>query len=215
VGLLGPNTVIAHGVHLPPNDLATLAGTRTSVAHCPTSNARVGSGIAPVPEMLQLGVNVALGTDGGMCNDTYDLMAEMRVASLIHKASRREPGVMPPTDVFAMATAGGSRALGLEAGRLSGGALADCVVFDLRRDGSWPPVDPLEALVFGSGRASVETVIVDGETRVVAGRAVSLDAGRVYRDAEEAAIEAIDRSGIGDEIRPAWAAHAATGVQGT
>jgi cytosine/adenosine deaminase-related metal-dependent hydrolase len=208
VGLLGPSTVVAHGVHLPPSDHVLLAQAGSSVAHCPTSNARVGSGIAPIVAMREQGVNVALGTDGGMCNDTYDLMAEMRVASLIQKASRRDAGVMAPREVFGMATTGGARALGLDAGRLANGLLADCVVFDLWCDGSWPPVDPVDALVFGGGRAAVELVVVAGEVRVSAGEVVGIDTDRVYRDAREAAIGAIERSGIGDEIRPRWAPHA-------
>jgi cytosine/adenosine deaminase-related metal-dependent hydrolase len=91
------------------------------------------------------------------------------------------------------------------------GSAADCVVFDLRRDGSWPPLDPLEALVFGGGRATVDTVVVAGEVRVAEGVAIGLDARQVYRDAEEAARDAIERSGIGDRIRPAWLDRSSTG----
>jgi cytosine/adenosine deaminase-related metal-dependent hydrolase len=204
VGLLGPSTVIAHGVHLDEADLDILAETGTSIAHCPTSNAKLGSGIAPVVGMLERGINVALGTDGGMCNDSYDLLGEMRLAALFQKAARQDATALTPERVLQMATVGGARALGQGSGRLEAGAAADCVVFEPRSHGMWPSVDAIDSLVFGNARTAVTTVVIGGEVMVDAGRVTSMEEGAVYRDAEEAAGAAIERSGIGAEITPAW-----------
>ena len=204
IGLLGPRTVIAHGVHLAEGDLDILARSGTHVAHCPTSNAKIGAGIAPVLKMRERGVNVGLGTDGGMCNDTYDLLAEMRLAALLQRASHAHAGAMSADAALRMATLSGARAMGLPAGRLTPGSLGDCVVIDPRRYGSWPTVDPVHSLVFGGGRASVVGVVVGGEVRVANGELTGVETEEVLRDAGEAAAAAIERSGIGAQLSPGW-----------
>jgi cytosine/adenosine deaminase-related metal-dependent hydrolase len=210
IGLLSQSTVIAHGVQLEPEDFDALAATGTSVAHCPTSNARIGAGIAPVVDMTRRGVRVALGTDGGMCNDTYDMIAELRIAALIQKASRRDPSVLSPEAALAMATVGGADALGLPVGRLVPGLGADCVVFDLDRAGGWPTVDPIDTLVHAAGARAVESVILGGELVVSDGQPTWLDPERVRRDARDAAESAIQASGVGPEITPRWLAPVAS-----
>ena len=207
VGLLGSRTVVTHAIHLDDDDLNVLAETGTSVAHCPSANAKLGSGIARVVTMLDLGIPVGLGTDGGMANDTYDLFVEMRLAALLQKVARRDPSAITPETVLDMATVNGGRALQLPIGRLTPGSLGDAVVLDLRCDGSWPTVDPIDTLVFGGGRAAVRDVIVGGVQLVREESAIGLDEDDVYREAGEAAIAVVDRSGLADSIRPHWARH--------
>jgi cytosine/adenosine deaminase-related metal-dependent hydrolase len=91
VGLLGPSTVLVHMVHLDDSDIAALVATGTHVAHCPTPNAKLASGIARVPDMLKAGINVRLGTDGAPCNNTNDLLQEVKLTVIIHKAASYDP----------------------------------------------------------------------------------------------------------------------------
>jgi cytosine/adenosine deaminase-related metal-dependent hydrolase len=113
VGLLGPSTVLVHIVHLDDSDIAKLAETGTHVAHCPTSNAKSASGICRLPELLTAGVNVGLGTNGAPCNNTNDLLQEMKLAAIIHKAKSYDPTIISAEQVLEMATINGAKALGL------------------------------------------------------------------------------------------------------
>jgi cytosine/adenosine deaminase-related metal-dependent hydrolase len=210
IGLLGPRTVLVHGIHLDDDDLDALARTGTHVAHCPASNAKIGAGIARVDEMRRRGINVGLGTDGGNSNDTYDMVSEMRIAALVRRAAARDAAAMSAATALEMATRSGADALGLLAGRLEPGAYGDVVVVQPRREGAWPTVDPLHSLVFGTGGA-VESVVIGGDLVVESGEVRSLDAAAVLRDAEEAATAAMARSGIADRLLPGWWA-AATGA---
>jgi cytosine/adenosine deaminase-related metal-dependent hydrolase len=203
IGLLGERSVLTHGVHLDDDDLAVLAETGTHVAHCPTSNAKIGGGVARVTEMRARGIEVGLGTDGGNSNDTYDIVAEMRMAALLQRASRQDAGAMSAATVLEMATRTGADALGLAAGRLEPGALGDCVVIQPRREGAWPTVDPVHSLVFGAGGA-VESVVIDGEVVVERGQVTTMDAATVLADAEEAAAAALARSGVRERLVPGW-----------
>jgi cytosine/adenosine deaminase-related metal-dependent hydrolase len=205
LGLLGPRSVLVHGVYLEEGELAPLAATGASVAHCPSSNAKLGSGVAPVPTMRGYGLNVALGTDGGLCNDTYDLLAEMRLAGLIHKAIARDPAAITPETVVELATTGGARALGLaEAGALEAGCWADVVVVDLRRAGSWPTPNPVDSLVFSADRAVVDTVLVAGQVLLQDGQPVGVDQRRLLAEAEEVARQAVQEAGLSGAVAPRW-----------
>ena len=135
VGLLGPKTVLVHMVWLARADIDKLAETRTSVSHNPSSNSKLASGVCKVPQMLASGVNVALGCDGGPSNNDYDLVREMKLAAIIHKAVTNNPLIVPAETVLEMATINGARALGLEQeiGSLEAGKKADLVVIDLNR----------------------------------------------------------------------------------
>src|SRR6266704_1171036 len=132
VGLLGPKTVLVHMVWLTREDIEKLAATRTSVSHNPSSNSKLASGVCKVPQMLASGVNVALGCDGGPSNNDYDMIREMKLAALIHKAVTLDPLIVPAETVLEMATINGARALGLEheIGSLEAGKKADLVVID-------------------------------------------------------------------------------------
>jgi cytosine/adenosine deaminase-related metal-dependent hydrolase len=204
VGLVGPNTLLVHTVWLDAHDIGILARTGTHASHNPCSNAKLASGIAPVPEMLAAGVNVGLGTDGGPSNNTYDLVREMRWASYLHKARTLDPLVMPAEAVLEMATINGARAMGLESeiGSLEVGKQADFVVFDLDKPHVTPGMNPVSTLVCAATGADVDTVVIGGRVVVEHGRALTLDEGRIVREARERAAAVWDRAGI--EHSPPW-----------
>ncbi len=165
LGLLGPGFIGVHGVHFCDDELALLADTGTSIAHCPTSNMKLASGFAPVARMRQLGINVGLGTDGAASNNRLDLLAEMKLAALLAKGSTGDAAALPAPDVLRMATLAGAQALGLadEIGSLSAGKSADICAVHLGALESRPCYDPVSHLVHVCGRESVSHVWVAGK----------------------------------------------------
>jgi len=204
VGLTGPKSLLVHTVWMDDHDIEILARTSTNVSHNPVSNAKLASGIAPIQEMLAAGVNVALGTDGGPSNNTYDLVREMRWASYIHKARTLDPLVMPNETALEMATINGAKAMGLEEeiGSLEVGKLADFVVFDFDRPGLVPHMDPVSTLVCAATGRDVQTVVIGGQVVVEDGQVLTMDEERILREANDRAAAVCARAGI--EIRPRW-----------
>jgi 5-methylthioadenosine/S-adenosylhomocysteine deaminase len=141
--------------------------------HCPVSNMKLGSGIAPVPALLARGINVALGTDGAASNNRQDAWSEMRIAALLAKVASGDPAAVPAQQALHMATLGGARALGMDAeiGSLLPGKQADIVAVDFTATRTLPCYDPLSHLVHVAGRECVTDVWIGGE-RVVADRAL-------------------------------------------
>jgi cytosine/adenosine deaminase-related metal-dependent hydrolase len=207
LGLLGPNVVLTHAIRLEPEDIGRIAQTGTRIAHCPASNMKVGNGFAPIPELLAEGVLVGLGTDGGMCNDTYDLLREMGLAALIHKGRTRDPQAVPAERVLAMATCEGAQVLGLadEIGSLERGKRADVVVVSMQDAGWWPIHDPFANLVYGSvTRDHIETVVVDGQLLVRGGEPLHLDMQAILREAQSRSEAIIEAAGLADAVRSPW-----------
>ena len=204
IGILGPTTIIAHGVHLDESDLAVLHRTATSVAHCPSSNSRTGAGVAPVLAMLTRNINVGLGTDGGMVNDRYDMLSEMRYMALLQKAVSGNPKAVTPERALRMATRDGAAALGLESGVLRPGSPADVVVIDLVTLGSWPTANPVDALVFSADRHAVQHVLIGGEVRLSHGEPVDVDVPALLGDAAEVARHTIRAAGLEEEVKGIW-----------
>jgi cytosine/adenosine deaminase-related metal-dependent hydrolase len=204
VGLVGPNVLLVHAVWMDANDIAILARTDTNVSHNPASNAKLASGIAPIPEMLAAGVNVGLGTDGGPSNNTYDLVREMRLASYLHKVRTLDPLVMPAETVLEMATINGAKAMGLEEeiGSLEVGKQADFVVFDLDKPHVTPSVNPVSTLAYAATGTDVNTVVIGGQVVVQDGQVLTMDEGRILRQARERAEAVWRRAGI--EFEPRW-----------
>lgn len=163
LGLLGPNVIAAHCVHLSATEISLLAVQGCHVAHCPSSNLKLGSGVAPVAELLAAGVNVGLGTDGAASNNRLDLWTEMRLAALLAKASGNAT-CLPAAQVLEMATLNGARALGLDGllGSLETGKQADLVAVDFSAIEMQPCYDPLSHLVYVAGREQVSHTWVDG-----------------------------------------------------
>lgn len=182
IGLTGPWLVLAHGVWLEEAGLAEIARTGTHVTHCPASNLKLASGLAPVRALLDRGINVALGSDGAACSNTLDGWAQVWLAALISSA-RDGAGALPACETFELATLGGARALGLadRIGSVEVGKRADLLVVDPR--GHFPNGDVYTTLVYSCRGNDVRTVLVDGRVVVENGQLLTLDAAAVRRDA--------------------------------
>ncbi|MDH4172676.1 MAG: TRZ/ATZ family hydrolase [Betaproteobacteria bacterium] len=183
LGLLGPNLIAVHAVHLTPAEIALLARHRASVAHCPSSNLKLASGMAPVAQLLDAGVNVAFGTDGAASNNRLDLFAEMRLAALLAKATAGNAEALPAHAALRAATLGGAIALGAEAriGSIVQGKAADLVAVGLDDLSLQPVYDVVSHLVYACGREHVTDVWVAGK--------------RVLRDRELTQINVSDLQG--------------------
>ncbi|MCA9555574.1 MAG: 5'-deoxyadenosine deaminase [Myxococcales bacterium] len=184
LGMSGPDTVYAHCVWVTAAEQRVLADTGTTVVHCPSSNMKLGSGFARVPDLLGLGINVALAADGAPCNNNLDQFMEMRLCGLIHKP-RFGATAMPARTVFEMATLRGARALMLEheIGSLEPGKKADVVVVDPHQLYAAPFSDPYSVLVYALGKHDVEHVFVDGICRVKGGKVAGVNAKRLVAQA--------------------------------
>ena len=164
LGVSGPHVTLAHCIWLTAGEQRLLRESGTVVCHCPSSNLKLASGLAKIPELLAEGIPVSLGADGAPCNNNLDLFTEMRLAALIHKP-RAGPLALPPMQVLEMATLGGARALGLqdEIGSLEVGKRADLTVVDLSEVHAVPSGGDVVAQLVYSGRASdVRHVFIDG-----------------------------------------------------
>ncbi|CAE7889282.1 5-methylthioadenosine/S-adenosylhomocysteine deaminase [Symbiodinium microadriaticum] len=175
LGMLNSRTVAAHCVHMTDEEIALMAKCGASVAHCPRSNLKLGSGIARTADMLKNGVNVCLGTDGASSNNTLDMLTEMQYASMVAKGFTGDPTVLSAREVLEMATLRGARALGLEAetGSIKVGKAADLVAVDLGRLEASPIYDPLGQLVYTNSR-QVSHVWIDGKCIVQDGTVLTL-----------------------------------------
>lgn len=165
LGIPGAAFIGVHAVHLTEGDLRLLAETGSSVAHCPTSNLKLASGIAPVARMRQLGINVGLGTDGAASNNRLDLFGEMRLAALLAKGHSGDASALPAGEVLRMATLNGANALGLghEIGSITPGKAADLCAVNLGSLECKPCFDPVSHLVHVAGRECVSHVWVAGK----------------------------------------------------
>jgi 5-methylthioadenosine/S-adenosylhomocysteine deaminase len=175
LGLTGPDVALAHCVHLTPEEVALLADSGTRVLHCPSSNLKLGSGLAAVPELLDAGVHVSLGADGAPCNNRLDMFTEMRLAALI-QGPRVGPGVLTAARVLDLATRRGAEALGLDdCGQLKVGHQADLVVVEPDALTALPSPDPVSAAVYALTPAAVREVYVAGDCVVRDGAVVGWD----------------------------------------
>jgi cytosine/adenosine deaminase-related metal-dependent hydrolase len=199
VGLAGPNSLFAHMVWLSERDIRRAARTKSSVAHCPSSNLKLASGISKVPEMIGAGVNVGLGCDGAPCNNSYDMIREMKIAAITQKGRMLDPKVMPATSVLEMATINGARAMGMqkEIGSIEVGKRADLVLIDLKKPHLVPYRDVVSNIVYSAMGSDVDTVLVDGRVLLRNGEALTLDERRIIDEAEQHQEELVSRSEVG------------------
>jgi len=177
LGVTGPSLIAVHAVHVSAGDIDRLAAQRCHVVHCPTSNMKLASGIAPVAAMVERGIGVALGTDGAASNNRLDLFAEMRHASLLAKVSTGDAAALPAATVLRMATLGGATAVGMDEriGSLLPGKAADMIAVDLGGLDAMPVYDPVSHLVNVVGREAVTDVWIDGRHVVAARRVTTAD----------------------------------------
>jgi 5-methylthioadenosine/S-adenosylhomocysteine deaminase len=165
LGLVTPNLIAVHAVHLEPAEIALLASENASVAHCPSSNLKLGSGIAPIKEMLAKGINIGIGTDGAASNNRLDLLSEIRLAALLAKGATSDASVMNAYQSLHAATLGGAKALGLdhEIGSIVVGKSADFCAVSLDDPILAPCYSPASHLVYVAGRENVSHVWVAGK----------------------------------------------------
>ena len=188
LGVLDGRVVAAHCVWEDDNDLQILKRHGTGVAHCPSSNTKLASGIAPVTAMLKIGLNVGLGNDGfAGSNDTADLIGEMNLAAKLQKVTAMDARVLPAEQVFEMATSGGARVLGLdkEIGSIEEGKRADLITLSLAKPNAVPLYNLYSQIVYASKAADVEDVFINGRQIVSARHVLTLNQQEIYRRAEE------------------------------
>ena len=195
--LASPHLCAAHCVWVDERDQQLLADHDVKVMHCPGSNLKLGSGVAPVPEMRARGITVSLGADGAACNNRLDMFEEMRLAAVL-QAMRLQPGVLPARDVLWMATRAGARTLGLEheIGSLEAGKRADVIVVDRDRPHLAPGPDPYSTLVYAARGSDVRSTVVDGELLVDDFSPVRVDRAEVAVAARAAARDLAVRAGL-------------------
>lgn len=164
-GILSERFIGVHCVQMNESDFNIFKKYNISVCHCPVSNMILGSGFAPVPRMIEEGLNVGIGADGSASSDTQNYLEQLKAASLVHKANLVDPKVMPAETVIEMATINGAKALGMEdkIGSIEVGKLADCFIFTPNTLSSCPVADPIAAIVYSSEPDNIETVIVGGK----------------------------------------------------
>ncbi len=196
IDVLSERSCLAHCIHLKENEIGMLRTSGSSVTHCPSSNLKLGSGVADIPRLLSNGITVALGADGAPCNNNLNMFQEMRLASLLQKPAYG-PTAMPARKVFEMATLGGARALHIEqdVGSIEPGKKADIVLLDLRR--SWNAVESPETLfssiVFSSSPENVDSVMIDGKWVYREKEMTTLDEADVVSDARKEFFALMDR----------------------
>ncbi|MET8978672.1 amidohydrolase [Streptomyces sp. NPDC004539] len=185
LGLLGPDVLLAHAVDLTGPEIAALARSGTSVAHCPVSNLKLGCGIAPVPRLLSAGVTVGLGTDGAVSSNTLDMLGAVRQAALVHKAGG-DPTAVGAEEAVRMATVEGARALGLgeRLGSLEAGKRADLAVVELSGPHLRPLHDPWSTLAYAARADDVRDTVVDGKVLMRGRVLTTLDERAVIADLE-------------------------------
>ncbi|SRR6266545_2645792 len=188
LGVASSRLCVAHCVWVDDDDQRLLAERAVKVLHCPGSNLKLGSGIAPVLEMRARGISVSLGADGAACNNQLDMFAEMRLASTL-QAVRRGPGALPARDALAMATREGARALGLESelGSIEPGKRADLIVIDRERPHLATAPDPFSAIAYAARPSDVRLTIVEGEILVDDFRLVRDDPALIAAEARHQA----------------------------
>lgn len=206
VGLLSPSTVLVHMVHLDDSDIQRLSSSGTHVAHCPTSNAKLASGICRVPDLQRAGVNIGLGTDGAPCNNTCDMLQEMKLAGIIHKSVSYDPTAVPAESVLEMATINGAKALGLDdrVGSLVIGKKADFVAIDARGIHTQPWYNPVSAIVYTATGRDVDVVVVDGQVVVRDGKLQTMHEEDIVEEAKRRSREVVERAGLTEKTQAKW-----------
>jgi len=201
-GYLGERTLLGHCVQLDDRDIQLLAETDTKVAHNIATNLIIGSGIAPIPELLRSGVTVGLGTDNACLNDTVNPLSDIRIIDLTHKGTNRHPKAVTPQSVLEMATIKGARAIGREdeLGSIEVGKKADMALLDLNHPHLTPQNDIVQTLVYQAQGTEIDTVLCAGEVIMDNNRAPAVDGKYpdLYQESNKRAKKIIDRAGLSE-----------------
>jgi 5-methylthioadenosine/S-adenosylhomocysteine deaminase len=188
IDFLGHDVIAAHGVWLTPEEIRIFAEKKVGVAHCPESNQMLASGVAPVVDMRNAGINVGLGTDGPAgSNNNLDMIEEAASAARLQKVMRGDPKALSARDVLEMATIGGAKVLGLDSkvGTLEEGKRADVIVIDLQQPKSQPVYAVESAIVYAASGSSVTDTIVDGKVLMRSRKVLTVDVPATLKKAKE------------------------------
>jgi cytosine/adenosine deaminase-related metal-dependent hydrolase len=190
LGLLGPHTCIAHGIHLSDDERALLAARGAHICTCPSSNLKLASGVCALPELIAAGVSCAIGADGAPCNNNLDGFLELRLVGLLHKP-RVGPRTLPAPEVVRLATLGGAHALGLgeRIGSLEVGKRGDVIAVDVTPLHTIPTDSPWSQIAYAAKSCDVRHVAVDGTLVVREKSLLTLDLGKVRARARDAAVK--------------------------
>ncbi|MFZ5943769.1 MAG: amidohydrolase [Bacillota bacterium] len=185
LGLFQVPVLAAHCVHLTEEDISIMQEVKVGVAHNPTSNMKLASGMAPVPQMLEAGIMVGLGTDGTASNNNLNMFEEMHIASLLHKVSWGDPTMVPAYQVLQMGTINGAHALGLgnEVGTIEPGKKADIILLDLNQPHLYPNHDLAANLIYSAQGSDVKTVIIDGKIVMKNWEVIGMDEEKIMYEA--------------------------------
>jgi 5-methylthioadenosine/S-adenosylhomocysteine deaminase len=194
LGMLTDEDFLAHGVHTDETEHELLAERGASVVHCPASNMKLASGMAPVQAMRDAGVTVALGTDGAASNNDLDLFDELRDAAMLGKLAADDAAAVPAGAAVEMATAGGARALGFDSGRIKAGANADLAVVDFAAPHLTPVHDHVSHLAYAATGADVKHTVCDGDVLLRDGEVTTLDEDAVRSAAASRAAALAERA---------------------
>jgi 5-methylthioadenosine/S-adenosylhomocysteine deaminase len=175
LGVLGPRMIGVHCVWLDDEEIRLMGARGAALSYCPSSNMFLGDGITRVPEMLRAGVRIGLGTDGGCTNNRHSLLEEMRMTSLLQRVRLLDGSAFPAEQAFALGTRGGAAILGLEAGEIRAGQLADFVAIDLADPSLHPRTDLLKSVVYAMSARAVTDAWVHGRRVVEDRRLVTVD----------------------------------------
>ena len=198
IGVLGPQTQLVHSIWLDDNEIELVAKHNAIVVHCPVSNMYLASGVARVPEMLERGITVALGSDGPGSNNSQDMLEVLKTTALLHKVNTLNATVLLPEDVLQMACRGGAAAFGLpeQIGSLEVGKKADMVLVDLDTPMIMPVHRVPSALVYNASSRDVDTVIVDGRILMRDKEIAFLDEKALLVRARQACANLFERAGV-------------------
>ena len=203
-GLLGARSVLAHCVWTDQQDFELMAETGTHVTHNPASNGKTATGIAPIRGMLESGVNVSIGCDGGPSNNTYDMIRDLRMVSYLANLREEDPTVVPAETVLEMATINGAKAMGIDGqvGSIEAGKRADFILIDMDKPHLVPAPDPVSTIVYAAHGSDVDTVVIDGQTVMRNREVLTLDEDSVLNEARRRFPEVMKRGKL--DIGPRW-----------
>lgn len=203
-GILTDRTMLAHGIWLTPDDMEKLRIHGTTVVHCPASNAKLASGFCLVPELLDAGVNVALGTDASTCDNKYDMFDAMRLAAIVHKCRLLDPLVIPAETALEMATINGAKAMKKDhiLGSLEVGKKADIITIDCNNPRLIPNINPVSLVVYSAQGTDVDNVIIDGQFIVRDREILTMDEAAVLEKSKAMIDQVLAKTQI--ENKPRW-----------
>ena len=187
-GVFDVRAIAAHCVWCSEEDMALLREKGVSAVHCPASNLKLGSGVAPVPQLLRQGVNVALGTDGVSSNNSHDMLEEIKLAAILHNGVHHDPLAILPMDALRMATCSGAKALGRHTGVVAAGYTADLILLDGDAPNMIPCHSPADNVAYAASRANVSVNMARGSVIYEHGTYLTLDLDRIRREVREYAL---------------------------